>query len=252
MTTTHDQIALLAPTPEPFEQEWSRDTLATILADGPAPAPRQRHWWRNTRRRTAALVAAGVMALTAGTAVAGAGPIQVVRDAILDFSKQPNTTGNGLGRLHEPQLIAKFRTKNGIFAFWVATSSNGKVCFADADGTWDGAGLPTRKELDYGCGGEIIDPSAPDKTMELTRPEQLGGFFKDSDGPLLYGLSPYPDAVSVRVQGPGVDRTLPIRSDYHGFGAAIPEASRATAVTLTFLDAAGSRLGSKRWIAPVG
>ena len=254
MTTTKDQIAKLAPTPESFEPRWSRETLAAILAEGPSPARRNHSRWRATRRRTAALITAGVAALGAGTAVAGSGPLEVVKDALLDFTQQPNTSANGLGRLHDPELVAKFRVKNGIFAFWVATSSNGQVCYADADGTWDGEGLPTKSQLDYGCGGVLVDSADPHQTRDLTRPEQLGGFFKDSDGPLVYGISPYPGAVSVRVQGPGVDRTLPIRADSHGFGSAIPEASRAVAITLTFLDHAGRALGPRptRWVAPVG
>ena len=254
MTTTQDPITKLAPTPESFEPEWSRDTLASILAGGSSPVHSNRSRWGVKRRRVAALVAAGVVALGAGTAVAGGGPVDVVKNALLDFSKQPNTSANGLGRLHNPELVAKFRTKNGIFAFWVATSSNGQVCYADTDGTWDGEGLPTREQLEYGCGAILVDKTDPNRTIELTRPDQLGGFFKDSDRPLVYGISPYPEAVSVRVQGTGVDRTLPVRSDSHGFGAAIPEASRAAAVTLTFLDAAGRALGPKpaRWVAPVG
>jgi hypothetical protein len=252
MTTTYDQVSALAPTHESFEPEWSRDTLGRILAEGPAPARGPRPWWRGGRRRAAALVAAGAVALSAGTAVAGGGPVDVVKNALLDFSNQPNTTANGLGRLDAPELVAKFRTKNGIFAFWVATSSNGQVCYADADGTWDGEGLPTRRQLDYGCGGELVDRTDPSRTTELTRAEQLGGFFKDSDGPIVYGIAPYSDAVLVRVQGPGVGRTLPVRADSHGFGAAIPEAFHAAAVTLTFLDGSRRTLGTARWVAPVG
>lgn len=252
MTTTHDQVTKLAPTPDPLEPGWSRETLARILTERPAPEHNPRPWWRRTRRRLTAVIVAGVVALTAGTAVAVGGPGQVVKDALLDFSRQPNTSGNGLGRLEDPQLVAKFRTPRGVFAFWVATSSNGGVCYADANGTWDGDGVPTKRQLDYGCGGTIIKPTDPNTTMELTRVDQVGGFFKDSDGPLIYGVSPYADAVQARVRGAGVDRTLPVRSDSHGFGSAIPEASRATAVTVTFLDGAGTPLGSKRWVAPVG
>lgn len=252
MTTTHDQITQLAPLPEPFEPGWSAETLATITAAGPTPGSRRRPWWRATRRRAAAVVAAGVVALSAGTAVAVGGPAQVVKDALLDFSKQPNTTGNGIGVLHDPELVARFRTKHGIFTFWVATSSSGRVCYAQSDGTWSGEGLPARKALEYGCGGTLIDPSAPDQTRELTRPDQLGGFFKDSDGPIVYGISPYANATQAHVQGPGVDRTLPVRADSHGFGEAIPEASGARAVTVTFLDGAGRILGSRHWIAPIG
>jgi hypothetical protein len=252
MNTTHDQITQLAPVPEPFEPGWSRDTLAAIVADAPTHGRGPRPWWRKTRRRAAALIAGGAVALTAGTAVAVGGPAEVVKDALLDFMSQPNTTGNGIGVLHDPQLVAKFRTKNGTFAFWVATSSKGGVCFASSNGPGDGTELPDRKHFAYGCGGELVDPTAPGGTAELTRVDQLGGFFKDSDGPLIYGISPYADAVQAHVQGPGVDRTLPILSDSHGYGAAIPEASRARAVTVTFLDADGHALGSKRWVAPVG
>jgi len=69
---------------------------------------------------------------------------------------------------------------------------------------------------------------------------------------MVYGVSAYPDAVEVRVQGEGVDRTLPIRADSHGYGAALPEAAQARAVTLTFVDAAGQALGTRRVVAPVG
>jgi hypothetical protein len=247
----HDTITALAPAPEPFAPKWSATTLAEILAEGPESARAAAPWWRRTRRRAIALVATGVVTVTAGTAVAVGGPVEVVRDAILDFSNQPNTTGNGLGKLDSPELVAQFDIPSGIFAIWIATSSSGKVCYASSDGVWDGEGTPTRSELEYGCGGEVLTPDAQ-STEPLTRPEQLGGFFKDTDGPIVYGVSPYPEAVRVRVQGAGVDRTLPLRADSHGYGAAIPEATDATAVTLTFLDDAGRELGTRRWVAPVG
>ena len=126
--------------------------------------------------------------------------------------------------------------------FWLISSN----------GPGEGTELLDKKHFAYGCGGELVDPTAPGGTAELTRVDQLGGFFKDSDGPLIYGVSPYADAVQAHVQGPGIDRTLPVRSDSHGYGAAIPEASRARAVTVTFLDDAGRVLGSKRWVAPIG
>ena len=249
---THDTITALAPTPEPMEPEWSATTLASILADQPEAPRATAPWWRRTRRRAAALVAAGAITLTAGTAVAVGGPIDVVRDAILDFSNQPNTTGNGLGKLDDPQLVAQFRLEDGgIFALWIATSSTGKVCYASSDGVWNGEGTPTKSELEYGCGGQVITPDAQ-HTQPLTRPDQLGGFFKDTDGPIVYGVSPYPDAVKARVQGDGVDRTLPVRADSQGYGAAIPEASGTKAVTVTYLDESGHELGSRRWIAPIG
>lgn len=56
----------------------------------------------------------------------------------------------------------------------------------------------------------------------------------------------------MHVRGDGVDRTLPLRADSHGYGAALPEAADADAVTLTFLDDAGTELGSTRWVAPAG
>lgn len=249
--TEHDTITALAPAPEPFEPQWSATTLARIVAEGPPPARAARPWWRRTRRRAASLVAAGLVVVTAGTAVAVGGPVESVKDAILDFSRQPNTTGNGLGRLDEPELVAQFEIPGGIFAIWIATSSSGTVCYASSDGVWDGEGAPARSELEYGCGGDVL--SADARSIEpLTRPDQLGGFFKDSDGPIVYGVSPFPDAVAVRVQGDGVDRTLPLRRDSLGYGAAIPEASGAPAVTLTFLDDTGRPLGTRQVTAPVG
>ena len=249
--TTEDKITALKPTPETFEPTWSSLTLAGILADTQEPEAVSAPWWRSGRRRTVTLVATGVLALTTGAAVAVGGPTQVVKDAILSFSKQPNTTGNGLGVLEEPSLVAQFRTERGNFAFWIATSTSGKICYASSDGAWDGEGTPTRSQLEYGCGGDYLSHDGV-RVEPLTRPDQLGGFFKDDAGPLIYGVSPYPNAVTVHVQGNGVDRTLTLREDSHGYGTALPEASGADALTLTFLDATGSELGSTRWVAPVG
>jgi hypothetical protein len=243
--TTQTQIQRLAPTAAPLAPAWSRATLAGILADPARPRRTGRH------RRPMVLAGAVALALTAGTAVATVGPSGVVKDALQSFADEPNTTGNGLGVLHDPALVARFRTPHGLFAFWVATSSSGTVCFAWSDGTWDGRGLPTKGQLDYGCGGEVADASG-DRSRWLTDAEHLGGFFKDTQGPMVYGIAPYADAARVRVRGTGVDRTLPVRADSHGFGAALPEASRARAVTLTFLDAAGRPLGSRTWVAPIG
>ena len=75
-----------------------------------------------------------MVTLSAGAAVASGGAVDVVRDAILDFSNQPNTSGNGLGELEDPELVAQFQSSDGVFAFWVATSSTGKVCYAMSDG----------------------------------------------------------------------------------------------------------------------
>jgi hypothetical protein len=116
---------------------------------------------------------------------------------------------------------------------------------------WNGEGTPREDQLEYGCGGEVwVGPNRP--PQELTRPDQVGGFFKDYETPILYGISAYPDAVTVEVEGRGVERTLPVRPDSHGYGAALPEADDAAAVILTFLDADGETLGSKRVVAPVG
>ncbi|WP_436699619.1 hypothetical protein [Nocardioides sp. BYT-33-1] len=246
-----DPLSALAPTPLPLDPEWSEVTLARILAeDRTAVAHAARVRRRRARRRTAIGLGLAFSTIGAATAVAIGGPTEVVSSAIEDFARQPNTTGNGLGELHEPALVARFDTGHGVFAFWVATSSTGKVCFAMSDGAWDGTGTPTRKELEYGCGGVIWagDDVPP---QELTSPAQLGGFFKDSE-PLVYGISPYPGTVRVRVQGVGVDRTLPVRADSLGYGSALPEASGAAEVTLTFLDAAGRVLGTEVRVAPVG
>lgn len=241
-----DSITALAPAPEPFDPEWSQATLASIRSAEQEPAPKP----RRGRRRVLVGLAAGFLAVGTATAVAVDGPGEVVRQVLLDFSEQPNTTGNGLGELDDPELVAQFEIEDGLFAFWIATSSTGKVCYADADGTWDGEGNPTKEQLSYGCGGTIwVGPG--DQTAELTRPDQIGGFFKDTE-PLVYGISPYAGTVKVRVRGVGVDRTLPVRADSLGYGTALPEASRAPSVLLTFLDADGHSLGSKRSVAPIG
>jgi hypothetical protein len=246
---THDTlITALAPTPEPLDPEWSAQTLADIRSAQRPVALRQ----RRIRRPVLVGAAAAVLTLSTATAVAVGGPQDAISRLLSGFVEQPNTTGNGLGKLNDPQLVAQFRTENGLFTVWVATptSANG-VCYAVADGTWNGEGSPSKDGLDYGCGGEIwVGPDVP--PGELTRPDQLGGFFKDDDGPLVYGVSPYADAVTVHVQGNGVDRTLPVRADSRGYGAALPEAGDAPAVTLTFLAADGHELGSKRVVAPIG
>jgi hypothetical protein len=240
-------ITALAPAPEAFEPEWSQQALAAIRTDDRAPARRRR------RGRRLALVGAtaGVLTLGTATAVAVGGPEEVVHRLLTQFEEQPNTTGNGLGPLEDPELVALFPTKNGIFAVWVATpTTKDGVCVAYSDGQWDGTGTPRKDELEYGCGGEVLGPDLTPE--ELTRPDQVGGFFKDDLGPILYGVSPYAEATTVHVQGTGVDRTLPVRADSHGYGSAIPEADEAAAVTLTFLAADGRELGTKRIVAPVG
>jgi hypothetical protein len=241
------RITALAPAPPDLDPAWSQATLSRILRDDrSAPGARR----RRASRRTAIGVGLAFSVIGTTTAVAIGGPTEVVSSVIKDFARQPNTTGNGLGRLHEPALVAQFDTDHGVFAFWVATSSTGKVCYAMSDGVWDGTGSPTKKELEYGCGGMIwVGDDVP--PQELTSPEQIGGYFTDSE-PLLYGISPWQSATQVRVEAPGVDRTLPVRADSHGYGAALPEAIGVPQVTLTFLDAQGRVLGTKVSVAPVG
>lgn len=247
--TVTARITALAPTPPPLEPEWAEATLARILRDDRA-AHAQQVRRRRARRRTALGLGLALSAVGTTTAVAIGGPIEVVSSVIEDFARQPNTTGNGLGELHEPALVAQFDTDHGVFAFWVATSSTGKVCYAMSDGSWDGTGTPTKKELEYGCGGVVWagDGVPP---QEVTSPLQLGGYFTDSE-PLVYGISPWPAATQVRVQAAGVDRTVAVRSDSHGYGAALPEAVGVPEVTLTFLDAQGRVLGTQVKVAPVG
>jgi hypothetical protein len=241
-------ITALAPSPEPLDRAWSEATLAGILSTTRAAAPRR----RKAPRRLLAGVAVAALSLGTATAVAVGGPTDVVKQLLTDFGEQPNTSGNDIGELHDPALVAQFRTETGVLAVWIATSSSGAVCYAMSNGQWDGQGTPRPDQVgDYGCGGMIwAGPGRP--LEEMTRPDQLGGFFKDFDGPLIYGVSPYADAVSVRIQGAGVDRTLPVRADSHGYGAALPEAADIPAVTLTFLGVDGRVLGSKRLVAPVG
>ncbi len=242
---TKDSIlTALAPPREPFDPEWSQATLASILSADRASRRRR------GRRRVLVGLAAGFLTVTTATAVAVGGPGEVVKQVLTDFKEQPNTSGNGLGELHDPLLVAQFETKRGLFSLWMTTSTSGGVCYALSDGQWNGEGTPRKDQLEYGCGGQIyVGPGQP--LQELTRPDQFGGFFKDDDGPIVYGVSPYPDAVSVRVQGEGVDRTLPVRADSHGYGAAVPEAAQTRALSLTFVDANGVVLGSKESVAPV-
>ena len=243
-----ERISALAPVPEGLDEEWAEATLALVLAE----APQRR---RRDRRRLAVVAVAGALTISTGTAVAAAsmGSIGEVRDVLLTFMEQPNTTGNNIGTLGTPELVAEFRRADGrLFALWIATSSKGAICVASSDGSWDGEGAPTAKQLEYGCAGEVVDPTQVDTPIPLERPDQVGGFFKDEAEPILYGVSPYPDAVAVRVQGNGVNRTLPLRADSHGFGSALPEATGADSLTLTFLDAAGQPIGSRTYIAPVG
>lgn len=167
---------------------------------------------------------------------------QLAREVILDFSQQPNSTGNDLGELNGPELVASFATSHLHVALWVATSSTGKVCYATTD-AWDGTGVPTRDELEYGCGGVGANNG---EDAEPTQPDELSGFSNDNGEPYLVGISPYAEAVRVRVRGTGVDRTLPVRPDSLGYGAALPEANNAPELVLTFLDADGHPLGTKR------
>jgi len=242
------QITALAPVPEALDQEWADATLARILADD-APLPRRRDG-----RRLAAIAVAGVLTVGTGTAVAAAsgGSIEAVRDVLQNYLAKPNTSvGNDVGTLGTPQLVAEIRRSDGrLFAFWIAITSKGVVCHAHTDGVWNGEGAPSPPHLESGCGGEIVDPTRVDTPIPLERPDQVGGFFKDEGEPILYGVSPYPEAVEVHVQGVGVDRSLPIRPASHGFGAALPEATGADSLSLTFLDAAGRPLGSTTYIAP--
>ena len=56
------------------------------------------------------------------------------------------------------------------------------------------------------------------------------------------GIPPYPDAVRVRVQGVRLDRIPRARGlGGYGYGAALPEAPQAPALTLTFVDADGRK-----------
>ncbi|VXB65829.1 hypothetical protein [Nocardioides sp. AX2bis] len=244
----HDTVSRLAPTPQELDPQWSTTALARILAEQPTAPPRR-------RRRVVALSASGLLALTAGagTAFALSGPGEVVKEAILGFAESPDTTGYGLGRLEDPLLVAEFDDRTGHFALWIAGSSTGKTCYAvsHGEGAWDGTGVPTEDQLEYGCDPLVVGPDGR-STLLVTRPDQLGGFFDDQRNPIVYGVSPYADAVAVRVTGDGVDRTLPVRPDSLGYGAALPEAASTRAVRLTFLDAAGVELGSKRSVAPVG
>jgi hypothetical protein len=244
-----DRITALAPVPEQLDQAWAEATLSRILSD------KTQHARSRDRRAIAAIAIAGALTVGTGTAVAakGFGSVDAVRDLLIAYGKQPNTSAHDIGTLGTPRLVAQFRRSNGDnFAFWIATSSSGAVCFAYSDASWNGEGAPTPSQLEYGCGGEVVDSADPTRPIPLERPEQLGGFFKDEAEPILYGVSPYAEAAAVQVHGTGVDVTLPVRSDSHGYGSTLPTASDAESLTLTFLDAAGRALGTRTVVAPVG
>jgi hypothetical protein len=235
-----DRITALAPLPEHLDEQWAHATLERILADQPARPSRR-------ARRVSTLAVAGILTVGTGAAVAAAtldDPIDVVRETLHGFQEEPNTTGNGTGALGDPLLVAKFPRADGTyFAFWLAPTSSGAVCYALTDADWDGTGSPSH--LEYGCGGDLADPADPGRVFPLERPDQLGGYFKDADEPMLYGISPYANAVQVHVQGVGVDRTLPVRADSLGYGTAMRGSTRATSLTLTFLDSAGEVVGTR-------
>ena len=242
-----DRITALAPMPEHLDQEWANATLARILADDSSPKSR----WRAPRRLTSHRRRRHPHRGT-GAAVAAAtmdDPIDVVRDTLLDFADDPDTSGNDVGTIHDPQLVAKVERSNGhVFGVWIATTSSGEICDAQtvSDSTWDGVGAPAPSDLEYGCASDIVDPTDPDKVIRRERPDQVGGFFfREGGDTILYGISPYSDAVAVRVEGQGVDRTLPLRADSLGYGAALPEATGMDSLELTFLDSAGKVVGSR-------
>lgn len=255
MTTHEDRIADLAPFPEAFDPAWSLATRTRILADPKAGRTRRPHArWRAPRRRALVIASALTIGLTGGAAfaVTSGNPLQAVKETLTSDTQVPNSSSHGIGKIGDPLMVAKFQVPRGLFSVWYAMSSNGTVCIAYSDATWDGRTPLSAKELDRGCGSMIYDYDAPGQVGELKRPDQIGGFFKDADGPVLYGVAPSSDAVQVKVQGVGIDRILPLRPDSHGYGASLPEASSATQVTLTFLDARGRTVGTKRWVAPVG
>lgn len=239
-----DRISALAPLPEHLDEEWANATLARILADAPPVRSRGQH-----RRRLAAAGVAGVLTLSAGAAVAaGLDPIGEVKDTLLDFADDPNTTGNDVGTIYDPQLVAQLERSNGqIFAVWIARTSTGDICDAQtvSDAAWDGVGSLESSQLEYGCAADIEDPNDPGNVIRRTRPDQLGALFTEAGDTILYGISPYAETVEVRVQGGGVDRVLPVRADSLGYGAALPGAADADSLELTFRDSAGRTLGSK-------
>ena len=242
MSTRHT-IAALAPEPTRPDPDWSAATLRRILATPPRR--------RRLRRRVGAGVAGAVVALTAGAAFSGVGPAGVVRDALRADAHDPDNVAHGIGTIPQPSLVARFPTANGLWAQWVAVTSKGVVCSVGSFGTWNGEGVPKRSDLARNCGNGVVDKTDSNRVVELTRPDQIGGFIKDiaDAGPVVFGVAPYDDAVSVRVTGRGVDRTLPVRANSHGYGVALPEAEHTRFLLLTFLDGSGHRLGTTRLMA---
>ena len=241
-----DRIAALAPMPQHLDQEWANATLALILADEPSPKSR----WRAPRRLTT-LAVAGILTVGTGAAVAAAtmdDPIDVVKDTLLDFYEEPNTSGNDVGTIHDPQLVAKVERSNGhVFGVWIATTSSGEICDAQtvSDSTWDGVGAPAPNDLEYGCAAHIVDPTDPDKIIRRERPDQLGGFFfREGGDTILYGicLTPTPWRCGSKARASTARSRRGLLS---GYGAALPEATGMPSLKLTFLDSAGNVVGSR-------
>jgi hypothetical protein len=265
-----DGITMLAPVSEQFDQPWANETLAQILADEP---PTRSRWV--VRHRSATVALGGVLTLTAGVGAAAAtgalDPVTTVKETLLGFAAEPQTTGNDVGTIHDPQLVAQFERSNGdVFAYWIATTSEGRFCDVEAMGNWDGVSTPPISG--YGCPTEVLDNTNPLLKQEmqtaeevkqllvpLERPDQLGGFMKGSGNlsepegdPILYGVSPFPGAVEVQVTGVGVDQTLTVRADSLGYGVSLPGATETPSLTLNFIDSDGRTLGTKTLFAPVG
>ena len=247
--TTDEKITALKPVPEAFEPAWSATTLADILAEPQQPAGsgpvvarqpsthrrRGRHGGprpdrRRCRRRRR--------------------PDGGREGRHLELQQAAQHHGQRARRARRPRAGRPVPDRAGHLRGLDRHLLLRQGLYASSDGDWDGEGVPSASQLEHGCGGIVLSNAG--EPVPFTRPDQLGGFFKDDAGPLLYGVSPYPDAVAVHVRGDGVDRTLPLRADSHGYGAALPEAADADALTLTFLDDAGAELGSTRWVAPVG
>ena len=154
-----------------------------------------------------------------------------VHDAFQSFSDHD---GDG-SRVGDPTMVVDFTTVGGgRFTAFTATTSSGEQCTATAEDWRPGA----TDTLAWGCGAPGAAP--------------FGGFFEDNEGPLVYGLSPYPGATSVRVTAPGVDQTLSVDPASPRYGAALPGADDVRVVTLTFLDASGAALGTITERAPRG
>ena len=202
------RLKAMAPVPAVPDPDWADAALARIVSD-PHMQSTRRAW-----HRPVVVAAASVLAVGSGTtiaAAAGVNPLAVVKDVLSGFAAEPDAAASGIGAIGDPQLVAQIQKHDGtIFAVWIATTSTGEICTAstEMDGPAAGASLTPNDVDGFGCAEYSVDPSNPGVPVQQAQADQVGNFFTEAGETILYGVSPYPDAVQVLVRGAGVGRRV--------------------------------------------